>query len=64
MIVGVRLAGSSVSETAALLGFLHITVCNIYTEWRKEEKKKTNIQSEEVDDRAERRMTRLGYGNS
>ncbi len=33
MVVGVRRAGLSISETADLLGFLHTTISRVYREW-------------------------------
>lgn len=38
MAVDTRVAGLSISETAVLLGFSH-SVCRLYTEWYKKNKK-------------------------
>ncbi len=63
MVVGVRRAGLSISETADLLGFSHTTISRVYWEWTEKEK----ISSERqlcgwkclVDVRGQRRMGRL-----
>jgi len=41
MVVGARLAGLSISQSAQLLGFLRKTISRVYKEWREKEK---NIQ--------------------
>ncbi len=63
MVVGVRRAGLSISETADILVFSHTTISRVYREWSKKEK----ISSERqlwgrkclVDVRGQRRMDRL-----
>ncbi len=63
LVVGVRRTGLSISKTADLLGFLHITISRVYREWSEKEK----ISSERqlcgrkclVDVRGQRRMGRL-----
>jgi len=63
MVVGVRRAGLSISQTADLLRFSRTTISRVYKEWSKQEK----ISSERqlcgrkcpVDVRGQRRMGRL-----
>ena len=62
MIVGARQGGLSISETADLLGFSHITVSRVCKEWR--EKKTHPVSSSSVckntvNERGQRRRARL-----
>ncbi len=44
MVVGDRRAGLSISKTADLLGFLHITISRVYKEWSEKEKISSELQ--------------------
>ena len=45
MIVGARRAGSSISETAGLLGFSRVRVSRVYQEWCDKQKTSSQLQS-------------------
>uniref|UniRef100_A0A673ZTF9 Acidic leucine-rich nuclear phosphoprotein 32 family member n=2 Tax=Salmo trutta TaxID=8032 RepID=A0A673ZTF9_SALTR len=67
MIVGSRRAGSSISQTAALLGFSRTTVSVVYREWRDKQKTSSQRQSsgrkQLVDKRGRRRLERIVQTN-
>uniref|UniRef100_A0A673WBH7 Acidic leucine-rich nuclear phosphoprotein 32 family member n=1 Tax=Salmo trutta TaxID=8032 RepID=A0A673WBH7_SALTR len=67
MIVGARRAGSSISQTAALLGFSRTTVSVVYREWRDKQKTSSQRQSsgrkQLVDKRGRRRLERIVQTN-
>ncbi|KAK6324713.1 hypothetical protein J4Q44_G00040550 [Coregonus suidteri] len=67
MIVGARRAGSSISQTAALLGFSRTTVSVVYREWRDKQKTSSQRQSsgrkQLVDKRGRRRLERIVQAN-
>uniref|UniRef100_A0A673WDK4 Acidic leucine-rich nuclear phosphoprotein 32 family member n=1 Tax=Salmo trutta TaxID=8032 RepID=A0A673WDK4_SALTR len=67
MIVGSRRAGSSISQTAVLLGFSRTTVSVVYREWRDKQKTSSQRQSsgrkQLVDERGRRRLERIVQTN-
>ncbi|XP_071025038.1 acidic leucine-rich nuclear phosphoprotein 32 family member B-like isoform X3 [Oncorhynchus clarkii lewisi] len=67
MIVGSRRAGSSISQTAALLGFSRTAVSVVYREWRDKQKTSSQRQSsgrkQLVDKRGRRRLERIVQTN-
>uniref|UniRef100_A0A4W5R9C3 Acidic leucine-rich nuclear phosphoprotein 32 family member n=1 Tax=Hucho hucho TaxID=62062 RepID=A0A4W5R9C3_9TELE len=67
MIVGARRAGSSISQTAALLGFSRTTVSVVYREWRDKQKTSSQRQSsgrkQLVDKKGRRRLERIVQAN-
>uniref|UniRef100_A0A4W5QT33 Acidic leucine-rich nuclear phosphoprotein 32 family member n=1 Tax=Hucho hucho TaxID=62062 RepID=A0A4W5QT33_9TELE len=67
MIVGSRRAGSSISQTAALLGFSRTTVSVVYREWRDKQKTSSQRQSsgrkQLVDKKGRRRLERIVQAN-
>uniref|UniRef100_A0A4W5NIU3 Acidic leucine-rich nuclear phosphoprotein 32 family member n=1 Tax=Hucho hucho TaxID=62062 RepID=A0A4W5NIU3_9TELE len=67
MIVGSRRAGSSISQTAALLGFSRTTVSVVYREWRDKQKTSSQRQSsgrkQLVDKKGRRRLERIVQTN-
>ncbi|KAK6324712.1 hypothetical protein J4Q44_G00040540 [Coregonus suidteri] len=67
MIVGARRAGSSISETAALLSFSRTTVSRVYREWCDNQKTSSQRQScgrkQLVDERGRMRMERIVQAN-
>ncbi|XP_042172711.1 acidic leucine-rich nuclear phosphoprotein 32 family member B isoform X1 [Oncorhynchus tshawytscha] len=67
MIVGSRRAGSSISQTAALLGFSRTAVSVVYREWRDKQKTSSQRQSsgrkQLVDKRGRMRLERIVQTN-
>ncbi|XP_031684127.1 acidic leucine-rich nuclear phosphoprotein 32 family member B-like isoform X2 [Oncorhynchus kisutch] len=67
MIVGSRRAGSSISQTATLLGFSRTAVSVVYREWRDKQKTSSQRQSsgrkQLVDKRGRRRLERIVQTN-
>uniref|UniRef100_A0AAZ3QQF9 Acidic leucine-rich nuclear phosphoprotein 32 family member n=1 Tax=Oncorhynchus tshawytscha TaxID=74940 RepID=A0AAZ3QQF9_ONCTS len=67
MIVGSRRAGSSISQTSALLGFSRTAVSVVYREWRDKQKTSSQRQSsgrkQLVDKRGRRRLERIVQTN-